>query len=78
MQQQVASFDMGATVRAAVDAARAGNDLMRVNDTARFIIIEHGLDPLQEPEIIEALCRQCIICGVSIEFQAREGNRQPA
>lgn len=73
MQQQAIEFDMRKVVRAAVDAAHAGNDLMRVNDTARLIVIEYGLDPLQESEIVDALCRQCIMCGVSIEFQSREG-----
>lgn len=78
MQEQSMSFDMRAAVRAAVDAVRAGNDLMRVNDTAKLIIIENGLNPLQEAEIVDALCRQCIICGVSIEFQGQESHRQPA
>lgn len=78
MQQQTTSFDMRATVRAAVEAARAGNHLMRVNDAAKLIIIEHGLNPTQEPEIVDALCRQCIVCGVSIEFQTRESHRQNA
>lgn len=79
MQQQPdTNFDLSVAVREAVDTALAGNGLMRVNDAAYFMILEHGLSPLQQPAIIDALCRQCIRHGVSIEFQARETNRQIA
>lgn len=78
MLQQKIEFDLQRAVRAAVDAVHAGNDLMRVNDAAKLIVIEYGLDPLQEAMIIDALCRQCIRCGVSIEFQSREGQHQLA
>jgi hypothetical protein len=77
-QQQDTNFDLSAAVRAAVDTALAGNGLLRVNDAAHFIIVEHGLSPLEQPAIIDALCRQCIRCGVSIEFQTNESNGQLA
>lgn len=77
MQQDLV-FDLSASVRAAVETARAGSGLLRVNDAAQFIILEHGLNPMQQPAIIDALCRQCILSGVSIEFQPRESDRLPA
>jgi hypothetical protein len=70
--QRTSSFDFSVAVQAAVDAARAGSGLLRVNDAANLIIMEHGLAPQQQPEVIDALCQQCIRQGISIEFQARE------
>lgn len=72
MYQQDSSFDISAAVGEAVNAAHAGNGLLRVNDAAQSIILEHGLSQQQQPEIIDALCRQCIHSGVSIEFQPRQ------
>ena len=76
MQQQDPASKMQEVVRAAVAKVHAGSDLMRVNDAARLIIIEYGLEPLQEAAIVDALCRECIMRGVSIEFQARESQHQ--
>lgn len=78
MHQQDISFDLSASIRKAVETARAGSGLLRVNDAAQFIILEHGLSELQRSEIMDALCHQCIRCGVSIEFQPQASDTQPA
>jgi hypothetical protein len=76
MQGATTTLDVTNAVREAVERARAGNGLMRVGEAAQIIIAEHRLDPLRQPELVDALCRQCIRYGVSIEFQRQQG-RQP-
>jgi hypothetical protein len=74
--QSGTTFDLSTAVREAVERTRAGSGLMRVGEAADIIISQHGLSPLRQPEIVDALCRQCIRYGVSIEFQ-RQHEEQP-
>lgn len=75
-RQQNSDFDIQAATRVAVEAARAGNGVMRVHEAAHFIILEHGLSAQQQPAIIDALCHQCIRDGISIDFHATDIDRQ--